>query len=71
MEAVLAGYLRRAAELATLSSGARRAFELQRELGVPDLASIPDDREPGASAGPNVAMTRSPGARVPPGKPTG
>ena len=49
-EVVLGGYLRRAADLATLSSGARRALVLQRELGVPDLASIPDGREPSASA---------------------
>ena len=42
-EAILADYLRRAADLATMPSGARRALE--REPDLDDLSTIPDDWE--------------------------
>ena len=44
-EAVLADYLRRAADLATMPSGARRALALGREPDLDDLSTIPDDWE--------------------------
>ena len=44
-EAVLADYLRRAADLATMSSGARRALALEREPDLEDLSMVPDDWE--------------------------
>ena len=45
-DAVLADYLRRAAEIATLSAGARRARALARarEMEMDALASTPEDR---------------------------
>jgi hypothetical protein len=42
-EAILADYLRRAADLATLPTAARRALALQRDSNVDDLTTIPDD----------------------------
>jgi hypothetical protein len=42
-EAIIADFVRRAADLATLPTGARRALALQREPGLGDLAGIPDD----------------------------
>jgi hypothetical protein len=45
-EAVLADYVRRAADLATLPSSARRALALERAGGLDDLASIPEDWVP-------------------------
>jgi hypothetical protein len=51
-EAVLADYLRRAADLATLPSAARRALALERAMGMDDLPSIPDDWEPVAKTEP-------------------
>ena len=42
-EAILADYLRRAADLAILPSAARRALALQRDSDVDDLTTIPDD----------------------------
>ena len=44
-EAILADYLRRAANLATLPTAARRALALQRESDVHDLTTVPDDWE--------------------------
>ena len=44
-EAILADYLRRAADLATLPTAARRALALQRDSHVGDLTTIPDDWE--------------------------
>ena len=44
-EAILADYLRRAADLATLPTAARRALALQRETDVLDLTTVPDDWE--------------------------
>ena len=41
--AVLADYVRRAADLATLPAGARRALALERAADLDDLAAIPDD----------------------------
>lgn len=45
-EAVIADYLRRAADLATLPSGARRALALERATDLDDLSTIPDDWVP-------------------------
>jgi len=45
-EAILADYVRRAADLATLPSGARRALALERAAGLDDLSTIPDDWVP-------------------------
>ena len=42
-EAILADYLRRAADLATLPTAARRALALQRDSDVANLTTIPDD----------------------------
>ena len=42
-EAILADYLRRAADLATLPTAARRALALQREPERRDLTAVPDD----------------------------
>jgi hypothetical protein len=44
-EAILSDYLRRAADLAILSTAARRALALQRDSDVDDLTTIPDDWE--------------------------
>jgi hypothetical protein len=44
-EAILADYLRRAADLAILPTAARRALALERDPEVDDLATIPDDWE--------------------------
>ncbi len=44
-EAILADYLRRAADLATLPTAARRALALQREPDVYDPTTVPDDWE--------------------------
>src|SRR5262245_36436176 len=44
-EAILADYLRRAADLATLPSAARRVIALERALEMDDMPSIPDDWE--------------------------
>jgi hypothetical protein len=44
-EAILADYLRRAADLAILSTAERRAIALVRGSGVDDLTTIPDDWE--------------------------
>ena len=44
-EAILADYLRRAADLAILPTAARRALALQREPDVFDLTTVPDDWE--------------------------
>jgi hypothetical protein len=44
-EAVLADFVRRAADLATMPAGARRALALERAAGFEDLGSIPDDWE--------------------------
>ena len=44
-EAILADYLRRAADLATLPAAARRALALQREPDVFDPTPVPDDWE--------------------------
>ena len=45
-EAILASYVRRAADLATLPSGARRALALERAGDLDDLDTIPDDWVP-------------------------
>lgn len=45
-EAVLAGYVRRAADLAILPSGARRALALERAADADDPGTIPDDWVP-------------------------
>ncbi len=45
-EAILAGYVRRAADLATLPSGARQALALERAADMDDLGAIPDDWVP-------------------------
>jgi hypothetical protein len=45
-EATLATYVRRAADLATLPSGARRALALERASDLDDLGTIPDDWVP-------------------------
>ena len=45
-EAVLADYVRRAADLATLPSGARRALEFELASDPHDLRTIPDDWVP-------------------------
>ncbi len=45
-EAILASYVRRAADLATLPSGARRALALERAADLDDLSTIPDDWVP-------------------------
>ena len=42
-EAILADYLRRAADLATLPTAARRALALQRDSNVDNLTTVPDD----------------------------
>src|SRR6187402_2607535 len=42
-EAILADYLRRAADLATLPSAARRAMALERAMDMDGMASIPND----------------------------
>ena len=42
-EAILADYLRRAADLATMSSAARKALTLERAADLDDLSHIPDD----------------------------
>jgi hypothetical protein len=42
-EAILADYLRRAADLATLSSAARKALALERAADLDDLTNIPED----------------------------
>ena len=44
-EAVLADYLRRAADVATLPTGARRALALAGAAEMDDMSSIPDDWE--------------------------
>ena len=44
-EAVLVDFLRRAADLATLPTSARRALALQREPDMDDLTTVPDDWE--------------------------
>jgi hypothetical protein len=44
-EAILAAYVRRAADLATLPTGARRALALDREMDMDDATRIPDDWE--------------------------
>jgi hypothetical protein len=44
-EAILADYVRRAADLAILPTAARRALALGRALHTDDLRSIPDDWE--------------------------
>ena len=51
-QAILADYLRRAADLAKMPSGARRALALRRATELDDLGSIPDDWEPIAIAKP-------------------
>ena len=45
-EVTLAVYVRRAADLATLPSGARQALALERALDLDDLGTIPDDWVP-------------------------
>ena len=45
-EAILASYVRRAADLATLPSGARRALALERAVHLDALDTIPDDWVP-------------------------
>ena len=45
-EAILADYVRRAADLATLPSGARRALALEHVADSDDLTEIPDDWVP-------------------------
>ncbi len=45
-ETILAGYVRRAAALAILPSGARRALALERGADLDDLRTIPDDWVP-------------------------
>ena len=45
-EAILASYVRRAADLATLPSGARRALALERAADLDELNTIPDDWVP-------------------------
>lgn len=42
-ETVLADYIRRAADLATMPSGARRALALERATSLDDLSTIPDE----------------------------
>ena len=42
-EIVLADYLRRAADLATLPTGVRRALALERGTDMDDMTPIPDD----------------------------
>ena len=44
-EAILADYVRRAADLATLPTAAPRALALQREPDMDDLTTVPDDWE--------------------------
>ena len=44
-EAILVDYLRRAADLATLTTAARRALAVEREPDLEDLSTIPDDWE--------------------------
>ena len=44
-EAILADYLRRAADLAILPTAARRALSLQHEPDVDDLTMVPADWE--------------------------
>ena len=53
-EAILADYLRRAADLATLTTAARRALAVEREPDLEDLATIPEDWELIATNGANV-----------------
>jgi hypothetical protein len=48
--AILADYLRRAADLATMSAGDRRALALHRLVDHDDLSAIPDDWVPIAEA---------------------
>jgi hypothetical protein len=45
-ESILADYVRRAAELATLPSNARRALATQGLVDIDDMTTIPDDWEP-------------------------
>jgi hypothetical protein len=45
-EAILADYVRRAADLAILPSGARRTLALERVTELDDLDSVPDDWVP-------------------------
>jgi len=47
-EATLAIYVRRAADLATLPSGARRALAMERAADLDDQSTIPDDWVPTA-----------------------
>ena len=42
-EAILADYVRRAADLAILPTGARRTMALERAADLDDLDSVPDD----------------------------
>ena len=42
-EAILADYLRRAADLATLPTGVRRSLALERGTDMDDMTPIPDD----------------------------
>ena len=44
-EAVLADYLRRAADIATLPTGVRRALALAGATEMDDMSSVPDDWE--------------------------
>jgi hypothetical protein len=45
-EAILAGYVRRAADLATMPSGARRTLALERAADLDSPDTIPDDWVP-------------------------
>jgi hypothetical protein len=45
-EAILADYVRRAADLAILPSGVRRTLALERVADLDDLSSLPDDWVP-------------------------
>lgn len=51
-EAVLADYVRRAADLATLTSAARKALALERAADLDDISHIPDDWVPITASGP-------------------
>jgi hypothetical protein len=52
--AVLVDYVRRAADLATLPTGARRALALVRATDMDDMSSIPDDWELVATTDPHA-----------------
>jgi hypothetical protein len=54
-EAILADYVRRAADLATLPSSARKGLALERAADLDDLTNIPDDWVPITPARSNPA----------------